>query len=180
MIAADAVDWDRVEQGERDKAYFHTMRKGSHPRAQRQAAWRAAENYENYRHSLRRQMRPIAPTWQWSDVDDSTPAGWTYPGCRTLVRAEVDHYFPGALDVLGEWPSPYRLVAGHCDELRLSVPTGVQCSGHCAVWLPKLRAWRFYSTAVRQRPHKAPDRDVRVYDEADFTPWVALDAGTLK
>ncbi len=152
MFELTEADIARLEQGKRDSAYFHTMRKHTHSRAHRQAAWRKHQNYLDFKAHLQIRAHPIAPRWQWFDWNDTSPKGWTYPGDRTLSNEEVDLFYPGARE-LTPYPSrPHRYVCDFFNGLRLSVPLG--SPGWCARWLPELKLWRVYSKAVRQKPYR--------------------------
>lgn len=140
-------------------ARFHELRRNNSSRAERQAAWAACERIRMRRQHERMRMHPIDPRWQWWDYFDEAPHNWTYPSGRTLELAEVEHYFPGALDAFDtqcdDIPKSRFVVNEHPFRLRLSVPMRL---GHdvnaTTCWLPDMRIWRRYSRAVKVKPYR--------------------------
>jgi hypothetical protein len=163
---ADAAE---IAEEQRAFAYFHSLRKGSSTRAQRQAAWRRTQQILEKRERASWYAHPIKPAARWFDVMNESPRGWTYPGDRTLEDAEVDELFPGARAALvtqGEGLGPYRIVydAHRCagGRLKLSVPLSARHG--IVTWLPEVGIWRRFTCGVSSRPRRP---HMRNYDDTD-------------
>jgi hypothetical protein len=70
---------EQIAADEATFAAFHRLRKHNSTRRERQRAWAATEVIIERRRDAARRMRPVAPAYRWFDVDDTAPAGWTYP-----------------------------------------------------------------------------------------------------
>lgn len=151
---------EEIAEEQRAFAYFHSLRKGSSTRAQRQAAWRRTQQILEKRERASWYAHPIKPAARWFDVMNESPVGWTYPGCRTLEDAEADELFPGARAALAtqcDDLGPYRIVFNN-HRLRLSVPMGYGHTRNSNVtWLPEVGVWRRFTIGVSSRPRRELD-----------------------
>lgn len=140
--------------------HFHSLRKYNSSRRERQDAWAAVQRILWRREALSLRAHPIKPSAKWIDFNNTAPAGWTYPGLRSLDTDEVDQMFPGALAafaahcvdipesrfVFDEW-------SGKTGRLRLSVPMNMRARYTCTMWLPEMRIWRRYSRHISAKPY---------------------------
>jgi len=134
--------------------HFHSLRKYNSTRKERQDAYYVTFMITQRRHIRFATQRPISPQWQWQDLDRTAPKNWTYPGCRSLERAEVQKYFPGALESFDinctDLQDTRFVVSG---SLKLSRPMGLRLAGN-VVWHPDARVWRRFTCGVKSHPRR--------------------------
>lgn len=157
MIGLIITD-EEIEAERAVRARFHALRKNNSSRALRQAVWRELEVYR-WRWMARYGMsHPVPPDRRWFDVLREAPEGWTYPGLRSLERAEVAEMFPGALEAFElqcDNLKPCRFVfdqwSGKEGKLRLSRP--LNTGGQSTTWIPEVGVWRRYSRHISAKPY---------------------------
>ncbi len=136
---------------------FHAMRKSNSTRRERQAAYHEAWIYLERRRARAWAAHPIQPAARWSDLEDTSPKGWSYECLRTLEDAEVDAMFPGARAAF----------ATQCDDIprsrfvfdqwnskdgRLKLSTPLGFGGQTTTWLPEVGIWRRYCRHISSKP----------------------------